>query len=258
VSNPIIIFDKVDMAFGPKVVLNQVSFSVAKGETLAVIGPSGTGKSTVLKLLIGLLKPDAGRIIIDGHDVTEFNEDQWNELRKNMGMVFQYSALFDFLDIEDNIAFGLRQHTNKSEDEIHDIVERILSSVGLEGTEHSYPAELSGGMKKRVSLGRAIALNPGILLYDEPTAGLDPIMSNNISNLIVQTKNNLGVTSILVTHDMVSAFKASDKVAMLNEGRIVAYGTVAEMKNSTNKLVKAFMYGEQFLEAQKKGRKTSD
>ena len=255
---PMIELKNVSISFKEHRVLNNLSLQVQPGEILVVIGPSGSGKSTLLRLMIGLLKPDSGEIWVNGREISCLDEDELNKIRRNMGMVFQYSALFDFLDIEDNIAFGLRQHTNKSEDEIHDIVERILSSVGLEGTEHSYPAELSGGMKKRVSLGRAIALNPGILLYDEPTAGLDPIMSNNISNLIVQTKNNLGVTSILVTHDMVSAFKASDKVAMLNEGRIVAYGTVAEMKNSTNKLVKAFMYGEQFLEAQKKGRKTSD
>lgn len=243
-TTPIIEFKNVSMAFGSKVVLDRVSFAVSPGETVAVIGPSGTGKSTVLKLLIGLLAPDSGDIIIKGKSVIGYTENAWNQLRKSMGMVFQYSALFDFLSVGENVAFGLRQHTNKSEEEIQKIVRDLLTSVGLAGAEDAYPAELSGGMKKRVSLARAIALRPEIIYYDEPTAGLDPIMAGNISELILQTKHKLGATSILVTHDMTSAFMAADRILLLNEGHIIFTGTVEETKESTNPLVRRFIRGE--------------
>jgi len=258
VEEPIIQFQEVNMSFGPKVILDKVSFDVYSGETLAVIGPSGCGKSTVLKLLIGLLEPDSGRIIIKGNNVCDFSEDEWNELRKVMGMVFQYSALFDFLDVGENVAFGLRQHTDKSEKEIQEIVTKMLDMVGLPNTEKSYPAELSGGMKKRVSLARAIALEPEIVFYDEPTAGLDPIMANVISELILKTKATLGVTSLLVTHDMASAFMAADKIAMLNEGHIVAMGTVEQIKKSSNPLVQQFIRGELFVENKRKDGATGE
>ncbi|MEG1346047.1 MAG: ATP-binding cassette domain-containing protein, partial [Acidaminococcaceae bacterium] len=182
----IIQFRKVEMAFGSKKILDRVSFEVAQGETLAVIGPSGSGKSTILRLLIGLLEPDAGEVIVSGQNVAGFDEDQWNQLRRHMGMVFQYSALFDFLNVGENVAFGLRQHTTQSEEEIKSRVAAMLEMVGLPGLEEAYPVELSGGMKKRVSLARAIALAPEIVLYDEPTAGLDPIMANVISKLILK------------------------------------------------------------------------
>lgn len=251
-AEPIIQFQEVTMAFGSKVVLDKVSFDVYAGETLAVIGPSGCGKSTVLKLVIGLLTPNSGHIIIKGRDVIDFTEDEWNELRKDMGMVFQYSALFDFLNVGENVAFGLRQHTDKNEKEIQEIVAKMLEMVGLPGIEAEEPAELSGGMKKRVSLARAIALEPELVLYDEPTAGLDPIMANVISELILKTKATLGVTSLLVTHDMASAFMAADKIALLNQGHIEAMGTVAEIKKSSNKLVQQFIRGELFVEKNRK------
>lgn len=241
---PVIQFKQVHMAFGEKVVLDEVSFEVAKGETLAVIGPSGTGKSTVLKLLIGLLKPNSGDIIIEGKDVSNFTDAQWDELRCDMGMVFQYSALFDFLDVGENVAFGLRQHTKESEEVIQKRVKELLEQVGLPGIEHQYPAELSGGMKKRVGLARALALNPSIIYYDEPTAGLDPIMANTVSRLILETKQRLGVTSILVTHDMASAFLAADKILLLSDGKIVFTGTVEDTKKSANPLVREFIGGE--------------
>ncbi|MEG1913475.1 MAG: ABC transporter ATP-binding protein [Acidaminococcaceae bacterium] len=245
----IIQFRKVEMAFGSKKILDRVSFEVAQGETLAVIGPSGSGKSTILRLLIGLLEPDAGEVIVSGQNVAGFDEDQWNQLRRHMGMVFQYSALFDFLNVGENVAFGLRQHTTQSEAEIKSRVAAMLEMVGLPGLEEAYPVELSGGMKKRVSLARAIALAPEIVLYDEPTAGLDPIMANVISKLILKTKASMGVTSILVTHDMESAFLAADRIAMLYEGAIVAIGTVAEMKQSTHPIVQQFLQGQQVKEA---------
>ena len=239
---------QLNITFGTHTVLDNIDLDVYKGETLAVLGPSGTGKSTVLRSMIGLLEPNGGQIFIQGEDVSGLDEDGWNRLRMKMGMVFQYSALFDFLTVGENVAFGLRQHTDKSDEEIQGIVTQMLDLVGLPGTQNLYPAELSGGMKKRVGLARAIAVNPEIVLYDEPTAGLDPIMSRNISRLIKKTQEQLHVTSVLVTHDMQSAFYAADRVAMLYEGHIVAIGTAEEMKNSTNPIVKAFIEGREIKE----------
>ena len=247
-AEAVISLRQLNITFGTHTVLDNIDLDVYKGETLAVLGPSGTGKSTVLRSMIGLLEPNGGQIFIQGEDVSGLDEDGWNRLRMKMGMVFQYSALFDFLTVGENVAFGLRQHTDKSDDEIQGIVTQMLDLVGLPDTQDLYPAELSGGMKKRVGLARAIAVNPEIVLYDEPTAGLDPIMSRNISRLIKKTQEQLHVTSVLVTHDMQSAFYAADRVAMLYEGHIVAIGTAEEMKNSTNPIVKAFIEGREIKE----------
>lgn len=247
-AEAVISLRQLNITFGTHTVLDNIDLDVYKGETLAVLGPSGTGKSTVLRSMIGLLEPNGGQIFIQGEDVSGLDEDGWNRLRMKMGMVFQYSALFDFLTVGENIAFGLRQHTDKSDEEIQGIVTQMLDLVGLPGTQNLYPSELSGGMKKRVGLARAIAVNPEIVLYDEPTAGLDPIMSRNISRLIKKTQEQLHVTSVLVTHDMQSAFYAADRVAMLYEGHIVAIGTAEEMKNSTNPIVKAFIEGREIKE----------
>lgn len=247
-AEAVISLRQLNITFGTHTVLDNIDLDVYKGETLAVLGPSGTGKSTVLRSMIGLLEPNGGQIFIQGEDVSGLDEDGWNRLRMKMGMVFQYSALFDFLTVGENVAFGLRQHTDKSDEEIQGIVTQMLDLVGLPGTQNLYPAELSGGMKKRVGLARAIAVNPEIVLYDEPTAGLDPIMSRNISRLIKKTQEQLHVTSVLVTHDMQSAFYAADRVAMLYEGHIVAIGTAEEMKNSTNPIVKAFIEGHEIKE----------
>lgn len=247
-AEAVISLRQLNITFGTHTVLNNIDLDVYKGETLAVLGPSGTGKSTVLRSMIGLLEPNGGQIFIQGEDVSGLDEDGWNRLRMKMGMVFQYSALFDFLTVGENVAFGLRQHTDKSDEEIQGIVTQMLDLVGLPDTQDLYPAELSGGMKKRVGLARAIAVNPEIVLYDEPTAGLDPIMSRNISRLIKKTQEQLHVTSVLVTHDMQSAFYAADRVAMLYEGHIVAIGTAEEMKNSTNPIVKAFIEGREIKE----------
>lgn len=247
-AEAVISLRQLNITFGTHTVLDNIDLDVYKGETLAVLGPSGTGKSTVLRSMIGLLDPNGGQIFIQGEDVSGLDEDGWNRLRMKMGMVFQYSALFDFLTVGENVAFGLRQHTDKSNEEIQGIVTQMLDLVGLPGTQDLYPAELSGGMKKRVGLARAIAVNPEIVLYDEPTAGLDPIMSRNISRLIKKTQEQLHVTSVLVTHDMQSAFYAADRVAMLYEGHIVAIGTAEEMKNSTNPIVKAFIEGREIKE----------
>jgi phospholipid/cholesterol/gamma-HCH transport system ATP-binding protein len=252
-AQPVIEFKDVSMAFGEKVVLDHVNFSIDKGETVAIIGPSGTGKSTTLKLLIGLLEPMGGEIIIEGRTVNGFTEKQWNELRLHMGMVFQYSALFDFLTVEQNVAFGLRQHTHMQEADIKVKVRRLLASVGLSGSELSYPAELSGGMQKRVGLARALALDPDIILYDEPTAGLDPIMASNISQLILDTKRQRGITSILVTHDMASAFMCADRILMLDKGKIVFSGSVSEARHTDQPLVRAFIRSDLYEDKPVKG-----
>lgn len=233
------------VAFGEKVVLDKIDLDIYAGETLAVIGPSGTGKSTVMKVLTGLLQPTSGSVVINGQETNGFSEDQWDELRKNMGVVFQYSALFDFLNVGENVAFGLRRHFKKSEEEIQHTVKSLLEMVGMPGTEKMLPSELSGGMKKRVGLARALAVQPKIVFYDEPTSGLDPVMTMTISRLIRKTQQQLGVASLLVTHDMESVFFTADRVAMLYNGKIVQAGTVEEIKNSTNPVVKAFINGQE-------------
>lgn len=247
-AEPIISLKKLNITFGENVVINNIDLDIRQGETLAVLGPSGSGKSTILRAMIGLLQPTAGEIFVQGEQVSSLDEDGWNKLRQKMGMVFQYSALFDFLTVGENVALGLRQHTDKSESEIQSIVDEMLELVGLPQSKEQYPAELSGGMKKRVGLARAIANRPEIVLYDEPTAGLDPIMSNNISRLIRKTQQQLQVTSVLVTHDMESAFYAADRIAMLYKGKIVALGTVEEIRNGHNQIVDAFVRGKEIRE----------
>ena len=242
---PVISIRGLDIRFGDHVVLDKLDLDVHYGETLAVIGPSGTGKSTILRTLIGLLKPNGGQVLIKGEDVSGYGEDQWNELRRTMGMVFQYSALFDFLDVGENVAFGLRQHLQMDEESVQRRVDELLDMVGLADAKHKFPVELSGGMKKRVGLARALAVRPEIVLYDEPTAGLDPIRTMSISRLIRKTQQQLGVTSLLVTHDMESTYVAADRIAMLNNGKIIALGTVDEIRNSDNPIVRAFIHGEE-------------
>jgi phospholipid/cholesterol/gamma-HCH transport system ATP-binding protein len=234
--------NNVQMAYGSTAVLKGVSLSVGKGEVLAVIGPSGSGKSTLLRMLIGLSRPTGGNIFINGQQVENFSEEEWNRLRKSMGMVFQYSALFDSMTVGENVAFGLRQHTGKGNAEILSIVEKTLDTVGLSGYSGYMPGQLSGGMKKRVSLARAIATNPEILLYDEPTAGLDPVVADVINNLMLETKKRLKVTSGLVTHDMYSAFMVADRIAMIHEGLIVAEGAPAEILKCEHEIVKTFIH----------------
>ncbi|SHI52099.1 ABC transporter ATP-binding protein [Propionispora hippei] len=224
-------------------ILQDINLSVAAGETMVIIGPSGSGKSTLLRLIVGLLKPTSGEIWVKDKEISRLSEDELNQLRLNMGMVFQYSALFDSMTVGENVAFGLREHTKLSEEEISKVVRRKLRMVGLFGKEKVMPNELSGGMKKRVSLARAIAVNPEIILYDEPTAGLDPIMSEKIDRLISSTKRIMGVTSVVVTHHMTSAFNIADRIAMIYGGRIIEVGTVAEIKQSANPVVQQFIYG---------------
>lgn len=239
---------QLTMAFGSKVVLNELDLDVYKGETLAVIGPSGSGKSTVIKVLTGLLAPTSGSVQIEGQETSAFDDDAWDELRCHMGVVFQYSALFDFLSVGENVAFGLRRHFKLPEEEIQRRVAALLEMVGMPATQSMMPAELSGGMKKRVGLARALAMQPQVVFYDEPTSGLDPVMTMTISRLIRKTQQTLGVTSVLVTHDMESAYFAADRIAMLYKGKIVQVGTPDEIKRSRNPIVRAFVNGLELKE----------
>ena len=239
---------QLTMAFGSKVVLDELDLDVYNGETLAVIGPSGSGKSTVIKVLTGLLAPTSGSVQIEGQETSGFDDDAWDELRCHMGVVFQYSALFDFLSVGENVAFGLRQHFKLPEAEVQSRVAALLEMVGMPATQSMMPAELSGGMKKRVGLARALAMQPQVVFYDEPTSGLDPVMTMTISRLIRKTQQTLGVTSVLVTHDMESAYFAADRIAMLYKGKIVQVGTPDEIKRSRNPIVHAFVNGLELKE----------
>ena len=231
----------IKMEYDKKVVLDNINLTVAPGETVAIIGPSGSGKSTLLRLMVGLTKPSAGEIWIENEEISQYKENALNKVRLKMGMVFQYSALYDFLSVGENVAFGLRQHTKLSNKEIQAIVKEKLRVVGLVGKEDFMPNQLSGGMKKRVSLARAIAINPQIILYDEPTAGLDPIMSAKIDKTIMNTQKIIGGVSVVVTHNMASAFAIADRIIMIYEGKIIAEGSTAAIKESDNDIVQKFI-----------------
>lgn len=245
--------ENVRLRYGAKEILKGVNLHVKKGETLVILGASGSGKSTLLKLIIGLLKPSEGIVRVDGKNILLMTEEELNKERRHMAMVFQYSALFDSMSVGDNVAFGLRMHTNMSEEEIRKIVDEKLHLVGLDGISHLMPANLSGGMKKRVSLARAITLNQDIILYDEPTAGLDPIRSTDISLLIKKMQNELHATSIVVTHDLKSANMVADRMAFLYEGSFLLIGTPGELYDSSDKRIQQFMNGWPSNDAMKKG-----
>ena len=230
--------------FGRLVVLDGVTLHVDKGESLVIIGASGSGKSVMLKHVVGLLKPDKGEVWYDGHRIDELPERKLMEVRKHFGFLFQWGALFDSLNVGDNIAFPLREHTTKPPAEIREIVARCLVRIGLPGIERKMPSELSGGQRKRVALARAIALEPDVIVYDEPTTGLDPVRSDVINELILKLKKELNLTSVVVTHDMNSAFKVADRIVMLNEGKIIIDGPPEMIKNSDNDVVRRFVVGE--------------
>lgn len=233
----------VHKSFGELQVLRGVNLSVEKGESMTVIGGSGSGKSVLLKHIIGLLFPDKGRVIVDGQSLNDLDEYGLNELRKKFGMLFQMAALFDSLTVWENVGFSLKQHTNLSDKEIRKIATEKLALVGLKDVEDKMPAELSGGMKKRVGLARAICMDAAIILYDEPTTGLDPIAADAINDLIVDLRKKLGVTSVTITHDMHSAYKISDRIAMLYKGEILEIGTPDQIRNTTNPIVHQFITG---------------
>jgi phospholipid/cholesterol/gamma-HCH transport system ATP-binding protein len=231
-------------SFGENPVLRGVNLEVREGESMVVIGGSGSGKTVLIKCIIGLIRPDEGKIYVDGLEITSLNERKMNDVLKKFGMLFQWGALFDSLTVWENVGFGLRWQTHLTEEEIRKIASDKLELLGLKNVEDLMPSQLSGGMKKRVSLARAIAMEPEILLYDEPTTGLDPIMADAINDLIVQMKEKLKVTSITITHDMKSAYKIGDRIAMLCQGKIIEVGSSEEIKNSLNPVVQQFIQGK--------------
>jgi phospholipid/cholesterol/gamma-HCH transport system ATP-binding protein len=243
-DTPIIEFRDVHKRFGRLIVLNGVTLRVERGKSLVIIGASGTGKSVLLKHVVGLLRPDEGEVWFDGQRIDVLPERDLMSVRRRIGFLFQMSALFDSLTVEENIAFPLVEHTSKPAEEIRQLVEQKLTMVGLPGIGGKMPAELSGGQKKRVALARAIALNPEVILYDEPTTGLDPVRSDVINELIIKLQRELRVTSIVVTHDMHSAFKVADRIVMLHEGQIVYDGTPHQILEEENPVVRRFVMGE--------------
>jgi phospholipid/cholesterol/gamma-HCH transport system ATP-binding protein len=236
----------VHKKFGPKVVYNGLTLDIRRGETLTVLGGSGVGKSVMLKLLIGLIPSDSGSIVFDGDDVTKMNDEQLHETRRRIAYLFQGAALFDSLTVGENVAYGLREqfYNRMSDDDIRQRVAQSLQLVGLPGIEEMRPSDLSGGMKKRVGLARTLALQPEVLLYDEPTTGLDPINTARINHLIRGIQRTLKLTSIVVTHDMGTAFSVSDRLAMIARGKILLVAPKDEFRRTNNQYVKDFIEGQ--------------
>ena len=230
-------------SFGSKSVLRDVNLDIHHGETLVIIGQSGCGKSVLLKLIMGLLRADGGHILVDGEDVTRCSLTALYRIRQKFGMLFQGAALFDSMTVEENLAFAIREHSNLSETDIQQRVRTRLKLVGMPDVTHLKPAELSGGMKKRVALARALMLDPEFVLFDEPTTGLDPIMADVINEMIIDCSRELDITSIVVTHDMTSAYKVADRIAMMHDGRIVFDGTPEEIQNVKDAAVQQFIIG---------------
>jgi phospholipid/cholesterol/gamma-HCH transport system ATP-binding protein len=231
--------------FGPKVVLRDINLEIDKGEIMAIIGQSGHGKSVILKNIMGLMLPDGGRILYNGDVISSPTKksSDFNKVRTRFGMLFQGAALFDSMSVGENIAFPLREHSNSTDEEINKNVADVLEMVGLQGIEEVMPSELSGGMRSRVGLARAIAMQPEVMLYDEPTSALDPIMSDKINSLILDLRDKLNMTSLVVTHDMASAYKVADKISMINDGKIIFSGTPAEIRASRNPYIQQFIRG---------------
>ncbi len=235
--------ENIHKSFGPKNVLKGINLHIEKGESFVILGGSGTGKSVMLKHIIGLMKPDKGRVFIDGKDVTDYTRQQWFDVRRRFGMSFQEAALFDFMNVFENVAFPIRRHTRSTETEIKKRVGYCLELVGLSGNETLMPAELSGGMRRRAGFARSIALNPEVLLFDEPTTGLDPVMTDQIDNVINDLRRGLDVTCVSITHDMVSAFDIADRIVMLYEGEIVFTGTPDDVMKSRLPIIRSFLKG---------------
>jgi phospholipid/cholesterol/gamma-HCH transport system ATP-binding protein len=236
--------DQVCKSFNGQKVLDNLRLEIEAGRITVIIGQSGGGKSVLLKHIIGLLRPDSGQILVDGVDISKLNDRELNETRKKFGMLFQEAALFDSMTVGDNVAFPLQEHTRLPKKQIKEIVVAKLRQVGLRDVTHKMPSELSGGMRKRVGLARALALDPKIILFDEPTTGLDPIMCDAIDSLILETQQQTQATCIVISHDIESTFKIAHKVAMLYRGKIIAEGTPQDFKTSTNAVVKNFIEGK--------------
>jgi len=237
--------ENVGVRYGPKVVMQNLSLDIVEGAITCIIGLSGAGKSTILRLLNGLKRPDAGRVLLHGKDITTLRERDLIELRQTIGFSFQFAALFDSLSIFENVALPLRERTKMPEDKIRSLVEETLESVGLATVIDRFPAELSGGMVKRAGFARAVISNPNCVLYDEPTTGLDPIITHVLTDLIVRLRERLNGTAVVVSHDLESIFLMADYVAMLFEGAIIAYGTVDDIKSSPNPIVQQFLQGSE-------------
>lgn len=235
--------ENVKKKFGDRVILNGVSLEVYRGETFVIMGGSGCGKSTFLRHAIGALKPDSGNVSVLGKDLSRLNEDEMDKIKKRIGMCFQSAALFDSMTVGQNVSLPLKEHTKLDKSVIDIVVKMKLELVGLRGFEDLMPSQLSGGMRKRVGLARAIAMDPEIVFYDEPTAGLDPIVSGVIDKLILDLSKKLSITSVVVTHDMKSVFSIADRVAMLYEGRVLEVGTPDEIRSSKNPMVQQFILG---------------
>ncbi|MDD5423367.1 MAG: ABC transporter ATP-binding protein [Candidatus Omnitrophica bacterium] len=235
--------DKVVKRFGDRTILNGISLEIYRGETFVIMGGSGGGKSTFLRHLIGALKPDSGKVHVLGKDLSVLNEDEMDKVKKKIGMSFQSSALFDSMTVGENVSLPLREHTRLDRSVIDIVVKMKLELVGLRGFEDLMPSQLSGGMRKRVGLARAIVMDPEIVFYDEPTAGLDPIVAGVIDKLIIDLSKKLAITSIVVTHDMKSVFSIADRVAMLYEGKVLEVGTPEQIKKSSNQMVQQFVMG---------------
>jgi phospholipid/cholesterol/gamma-HCH transport system ATP-binding protein len=240
-TSPDVVFEKVSKTFAGRPVLNDVSFAIAAGEALCIMGRSGTGKSVTLKLMIGLLKPDAGSICIHGENLVGLGEDGLSQLRHRMGFLFQSGALFSLFSLNDNLALPLRRFTKKSQEEIDDAVQKQLDDVGLGNDRYKMPAELSGGMRKRAGLARALILQPSILLADEPTSGLDSVTAGEIDDLLLKLKEKGKTTMVIVTHDICGVRRVGDRLAVLDGGRIIAMGKIEDLQKNENTLVNALV-----------------
>jgi phospholipid/cholesterol/gamma-HCH transport system ATP-binding protein len=227
--------------FGKNLVLDHLDLDIERGKVNVIIGASGAGKSVLIKHFMVLLRPDRGQVLVDGVDVFGLDPRALSKFRRRFGLVFQFAALFDSLSVEDNCAFPLREHTKKSKAEIRDIVADRLSSLGLAGTQKKFPAELSGGMRKRVGLARALVLEPEILIFDEPTTGLDPLATRNVDEMVLSTMERYKVTSVVISHDMASVFRIADRIALLHEKRIRAVGTIDEIRNHPDPYLREFI-----------------
>jgi phospholipid/cholesterol/gamma-HCH transport system ATP-binding protein len=237
--------ENVSVRYGPKVVMQNLSLDIVEGAITCIIGLSGAGKSTILRLINGLKRPDTGRVYVRGQDISKLRERELIEIRRTVGFSFQFAALFDSLTIGDNVALPLRENTKKSDEEIQRLVTESLESVGLSNVEDRFPSELSGGMVKRAGFARAVISNPQCVLYDEPTTGLDPIITHVLTNTIKKLRDRLNGTAVVVSHDLSSIFMMADYVAMLFEGAIIAYGTVDELRRSPNPIVQQFLLGSE-------------
>jgi phospholipid/cholesterol/gamma-HCH transport system ATP-binding protein len=248
--DPFVEFRDLHKAYGPKQVLRGASVEVYRGEVLVILGGSGTGKSVTLRHMLGLEAPDAGRVIVEEEDITDLPEEELYRIRKKFGMLFQSGALFDSMTVFENVAFPLREHTEMSDEEIARAVREKLELVNLPNTEHLMPVDLSGGMRKRVGLARSIVLDPKVILYDEPTTGLDPITSQTINDLIVDLQTKLSVTSVVVTHDIHSAFSVGDRIAFLNQGVFEWVGSMDDARDTDHPKLREFLKASAVVAAQ--------